>query len=169
MLKYANSEPLRQTELNFFSSLGRNQCMPRNIYLILITLSLISSVSFISIKANKGDFLSLKSVTSVKVVFKNLHSNAAIIISKKKDLTFWKDLIKLSQDKRKLKCDSTVQVVYYYRNRPILTVYFSSRATHSKYKNSVIAYNNGDNQVLSLSTYYVSMFIDEKFYELIKK
>jgi len=76
----------------------------------------------------------------------------------------FKEMIVKSKNNPELICDSTGEIIYLNNNKTLLKVYFSTRATNSKYRSSYITYNN----ISSLMTYRAGMDLDEIFYKLNK-
>ena len=84
--------------------------------------------------------------------------------SDKNHLSFFKEMVTKSKNDLHLKCDTTGEIIYLKNNKPLFRVYFSSKITGSKFKNSSVTYSINGQSFTSLITYNAGMILDEIFY-----
>jgi len=104
----------------------------------------------------------------IKVCFLKEKASALYIFKKPQEVDFYKDLLRKSKNAPAMKCDSTVEIFYFHNSSLLLTVYFSSSVTKSKYKSAGIIYKLNGSKITYPATYNVGMSLDERFYQLFR-
>ena len=136
----------------------------KNVYLGLALLTLFSC----SRNKDKRYFAELlKDVDRLQLKFFNHGDTLSKIIADPQEINIYKELITGKRDPRqKIKCDSTGQILFLQKGDLVLSAWFSSPASGSKYNKPSVAYGIDPDHYSALLNYRSGMDIEDYYYKL---
>lgn len=109
----------------------------------------------------------LKDVDKVQLKFFNHGDTLSETITDQSEINIYKELITGKRDpKQKFKCDSTGQIRFFTREDIILSAFFSSRASGSKYDKACVTYSEETDNFGSALTIRSGQDIDDYYFKL---
>jgi len=140
----------------------------RKVYLGLTMLTLCACGIATHRSKNKKYFTDLlKDVDRVQLRFINHGDTLTKTIDDDYELGIYKELINGKRDaKQKIKCDSTGQILFFHKESLILSAWFSSPASGSKYPRPSVSYSEETDHFGALLTYRSGVSIDDYYYKL---
>jgi frataxin-like iron-binding protein CyaY len=140
----------------------------KNVSLGLALLTLFSCGSVTQKNKGKKFFADLlKDVDKVQLKFFNHGDTLSEAINDQSEINIYKELINGKRDpKLKIKCDSTGQILFLSKNDVVLSAWFSSRASGSKYDKGCVTYSVDPEHFGSALTVRSGQDIDDYYYKL---
>jgi hypothetical protein len=140
----------------------------KKVYLGLTMLTLCACGLTTHKSKNKKYFSDLlKDVDKVQLKFFNHGDTLTETIADDYELGIYKELINGKRDaKQKIKCDSTGQILFLHKDALVLSAWFSSPASGSKYPRASVSYSEEADHFGTWLTYRSGVSIDDYYYKL---